>query len=246
MLVPALLLALSCAAALASEPPLPSGPQIAVPEPRLGKGGDCSSACEVCGCDREVDIDRGGNDVGPDGQDQGGGSVGSGHGPMATEEACCQFCRKIPTACALHSPALTGPAPDEQPEQPDPLLLARVLYKWESASGHNCWCSKAKGAITAQGPGTNRRSGSFARAECVWGWTFVIALSVLSVLYVGGGVGWAVRTQAAAPGIGAHPHIDHWRQIVSPPAPCPALSRQVKSQPFAVLCLVRAGSSRME
>ena len=65
MLVPAMLLVLSCAAALASEPPLPSGPQIAVPEPRLGKGGDCSSACEVCGCDREVDIDRGGNDVGP-------------------------------------------------------------------------------------------------------------------------------------------------------------------------------------
>ena len=142
------------------------------------------------------------------------------------------------------STALTGPAP----EQPDPLLLARVLYKWESGSGHNCWCSKVKGAITAQGPGTNRRSGSFARAECVWGWTFVIALSVLSVLYVGGGVGWAVRTQAAAPAIGAHPHIDHWRQLVSPlrPAlPCPALSGQV-STPREPRCLFRARSSRMD
>ena len=116
-----------------------------------------------------------------------------------------------------------------------------MLYKWESDSGHNCWCSKVKGAITAQGPGTNRRSGSFARAECVWGWTFVIALSVLSVLYVGGGVGWAVRTQAAAPAIGAHPHIDHWRQIVSPPAPCP-----VRSSLNPRGSVFRAGSSRME
>jgi hypothetical protein len=169
-----------------NEPPLPSGPQVAVPAARLGKDGDCTSACEVCGCARETDIDRKGGDVGPDGTEKGGGSITNGAGAMATEEACCQYCRKISTA---------------------------VIYKWESTGGHNCWCSNVKGGITAQGPGTNRRAGSFAAAECAWGWTVVIALAMGAALYVGGGVGFAVKTRGAAPGISAHPHVPAWQEV---------------------------------
>lgn len=177
-----LLLLLMAVACQATDPdPQPSGPQVpVVPPTRLGTGGDCSSSCAVCGCNREVDVDRGGGDVGANGAPQGGGTISNGHGAMPTEEACCQFCRKISTA---------------------------VLYKWESAAGHNCWCSSAKGPVTAQGAGTDRRSGSFAPAECAWGWSFVIALSVASVLYVGGGIGFAVKTRGAAPGLKAHPHV---------------------------------------
>jgi hypothetical protein len=126
-------LAGSAAAQAPPSAPLPEGPQLALPSDRLGKDGDCSSACNVCGCARETDIDRGGagsHDLNPDGT-EGGGAVKAA---MATEEACCELCRSVPNA---------------------------VLYKWESVPGHNCWCSSNKGPITAQGPGTNRRSGSF-------------------------------------------------------------------------------------
>ena len=114
--------ALAGAGAQSSAPPepLPSGPQLELPSDRLGTGGDCSSACEVCGCDREVDVDRGGatsHDLKPDGTEGGGGTISHGAGPMATEEACCKYCRAIPNA---------------------------VLYKWESDTGHNCWCSSNK------------------------------------------------------------------------------------------------------
>ena len=165
-LVLAVLLAGSTSAQV-PDAPLPEGPQLALPSDRLGKDGDCSSACnvspqppprqlisgnvsdrllvitQVCGCDRETDKDRGGagsKDLNPDGSAGGGGSLSHGKGAMATEEACCQYCRDVPNA---------------------------VLYKWESDAGHNCWCSSNKGPITASGPDTHRRSGSFvSRLTC--------------------------------------------------------------------------------
>jgi hypothetical protein len=101
-------------------PPLPPGPQVELPSDRRGTGGDCDSACDVCGCDREQDVDRGGatsHDLNPDGTEGGGGTISHGKGPMASEEACCQYCRAVPNA---------------------------VIYKWESDTGHNCWCSSNK------------------------------------------------------------------------------------------------------
>ena len=239
MLLPALLLALSCAAALASEPPLPSGPQIAVPEPRLGKGGDCSSACEVCGCDREVDIDRGGNDVGPDGQDQGGGSVGSGHGPMATEEACCQFCRKIPTACALPSPALTGPAP----EQPDPFLLLQGALQMGVGQRAQLLVQQGQGRHHSAGPRHQPPLGLLRTGGVRLGLDVRhCAVSALRPLRGRrGGLGCAHAGRRAGDR-SAPPH----RPLAANREPPCALPCQVKSQPFAVLCLFRAGSSRME
>ena len=52
-----------------------------------------------------------------------------------------------------------------------------------------------------------------APAECTWGWTFAITLIVASVLYLSAGIGFAVKTQGAAPSIGAHPHVAIWQNF---------------------------------
>jgi hypothetical protein len=46
-----------------------------------------------------------------------------------------------------------------------------------------------------------------------WGLTMIVALGVAVALYVGGGVGCAVKAQGAAPGIAAHPHYDRMVQL---------------------------------
>ena len=56
------------------------------------------------------------------------------------------------------------------------------------------------------GPGCHVASG--------WGWTAIIVLGVISALYVGGGIGFGVKTQGASAGISAHPHLDQWKQAV--------------------------------
>jgi hypothetical protein len=56
------------------------------------------------------------------------------------------------------------------------------------------------------GPGCHVASG--------WGWAVIIILGVVSSLYVGGGIGFGVKTQGASVGISAHPHLGQWKQAV--------------------------------
>lgn len=53
------------------------------------------------------------------------------------------------------------------------------------------------------------------RVSCgsAWGLSFLIVLAVISVGYVGGGIGWSVKVSGAAPGLQAHPHIAQWGQL---------------------------------
>lgn len=46
-----------------------------------------------------------------------------------------------------------------------------------------------------------------------WGIAFVITLSVCTVLYVGGGIGFANKTQGKDLAISSHPHFGHWAQL---------------------------------
>ena len=55
-------------------------------------------------------------------------------------------------------------------------------------------------------------SGPGCYAASSWGWTLIIVLGVAGLLYVGGGIGFGVKIQGAAPGIAAHPHADQWKQ----------------------------------
>ena len=59
---------------------------------------------------------------------------------------------------------------------------------------------------------TQRQYALRLHACSAWGWTFIITLSILSTLYVGGGIGFGVKTLGAEPGIEAHPHSALWRQ----------------------------------
>ena len=46
-----------------------------------------------------------------------------------------------------------------------------------------------------------------------WGLVMIVTLGVLVAGYLGGGVGYAVKAQGAAPGIAAHPHYDRMVQL---------------------------------
>ena len=46
-----------------------------------------------------------------------------------------------------------------------------------------------------------------------WGAIFLIFIGVTSVVYVAGGVGWAVKTQGVPPSLQAHPHVGHWTSL---------------------------------
>ena len=46
-----------------------------------------------------------------------------------------------------------------------------------------------------------------------WGLVMIVTLGVMAAAYVGGGVGYAVKAQGAAPGIAAHPHYDRMVQL---------------------------------
>ena len=48
-----------------------------------------------------------------------------------------------------------------------------------------------------------------------WGLVMIVTLGVMAAGYVGGGVGYAVKAQGAAPaaGIAAHPHYDRMVQL---------------------------------
>ena len=46
-----------------------------------------------------------------------------------------------------------------------------------------------------------------------WGLVMIVTLGVFVAGYLGGGVGYAVKAQGAAPGIAAHPHYDRMVQL---------------------------------
>ena len=46
-----------------------------------------------------------------------------------------------------------------------------------------------------------------------WGVTFLIVLAVCTAFYVGGGVGFAHKTQGSDVAIHSHPHFAHWTQL---------------------------------
>lgn len=48
-----------------------------------------------------------------------------------------------------------------------------------------------------------------------WGWALIIVLLVSGALYVGGGIGYAVKVQGIAPAaaVAAHPHLEKWHQV---------------------------------
>ena len=46
-----------------------------------------------------------------------------------------------------------------------------------------------------------------------WGLVMIVTLGVVAAGYLGGGVGYAVKAQGAAPAIAAHPHYDRMVQL---------------------------------
>lgn len=54
---------------------------------------------------------------------------------------------------------------------------------------------------------------SFSAAGSAWGAVFLIMFVVGAMLYVGGGVGYAVKVKQAPPSIQAHPHSSLWLQL---------------------------------
>lgn len=163
----------------------PAKPPVPIPTSRLGTGDDCPSKCSTCSCSIELDIDRGGSDVAPDGSPKGGGAIAEGI-KTPTQESCCTYCRKIHTA---------------------------ILFAWESNEPHNCWCKSTRGSITASGPGTYRQTGSFAKASCGnWGWTLLVVLLVASVAYIGGGAGYNYKVKGLR-GVELFPNQEQWREL---------------------------------
>ena len=113
-----------------------------------------------------------------------------------TEAACCEVCTK------WNSGALPGESSGKHCD----------VWYWNGAQ-----CLLKEGGGETKEPyapvaGDSMVSGPGCRTESAWGWTTVIVLAVAATLYVGGGVGWSVQTQGAAPGLSAHPHLALWRQ----------------------------------
>lgn len=65
--------------------------------------------------------------------------------------------------------------------------------------------SPVDGNDYTSGPGCHVASG--------WGWTTLVVLVVGALLYVGGGIGFGMKAQGAAPGISAHPHLSQWKEL---------------------------------
>ena len=113
-----------------------------------------------------------------------------------TEAACCEVCTK------WNSGALPGESSGKHCD----------VWYWNGAQ-----CLLKEGGGETKEPyepvaGDSMVSGPGCRTASGWGWTTVIVLAVAATLYVGGGVGWSVQTQGAAPGLAAHPHLALWRQ----------------------------------
>jgi hypothetical protein len=89
-------------------------------------------------------------------------------------------------------------------------MLTRSQLSFQKQSFQNCF-SKSGGKWTPTNPHPTARSR--------WGWAFIVALCACTALYVGGGVGYAVRAQGAVPRLGSHPHAP---LCAPPPAPLPA------------------------
>ena len=83
-------------------------------------------------------------------------------------------------------------------------------------------------------------------ATSSWGIAFVITFSVCTVLYVGGGIGFANKTQGSDLAISSHPHFGHWAQLrglvtsITSPLYC---YRKMKSDNKGALILRQCHSS---
>lgn len=84
-------------------------------------------------------------------------------------------------------------------------------------NGEACLLKEGGGFVkTGYNPvaGDSYVSGPGCHAATGWGWTFIIILGVIGLLYVGGGIGFGVKIQGAdaSAGISAHPHLGQWKQ----------------------------------
>jgi hypothetical protein len=89
----------------------------------------------------------------------------------------------------------------------DVITCPSTAGAWTEA---DCKGSGAAGLPAALRCGWRTDACTCERPGAPWGWSFIIALAVLSVLYTGGGIGYSVKVQGVAPALGAHPHMSIW------------------------------------
>lgn len=105
-----------------------------------------------------------------------------------------------PSSLATSTPAkVNGDASGYSPAGPSlPLHIDTDGKMTLSAAAGDHWCLHLEGVSYSTG---------------AWGLSLIITFLIVAVLYVGGGVGYAVRVQGAAPGLSAHPHTELWQQV---------------------------------